>query len=104
MADTTTGALPRPEPAWKVENCGSCFRPIIWAITTNAKPMPVDAEPPTTGGNVDLEYRGTTVQPLARVLGVAAQFGRTNLRTSHLATCPDSARWRARGRARRTTA
>ena len=92
------------EPTWKVEHCSSCYRPIIWAITTTAKAMPVDAEPPTQGGNVDLEHRGATVKPLARVLGVAAQFGRANLRTSHFATCPDAKKWRSKGRARRTAA
>ena len=89
-----------PEPPWKIDNCGSCFKPIIWATTVRATSMPVDAEPPTQGGNVHLEWRGTAVKPLAHVLGVAAQVGKKDLRTSHLQTCPDRAAWRRRSRTR----
>jgi hypothetical protein len=80
---------------FKVDTCGSCHRPIIWAMTINAKPMPVDAEPPLSGGNVELEWRAGG-SPIARVLPVAKQFGKHDLRLPHHATCPQGATWRKR--------
>jgi hypothetical protein len=91
MADT---ALAEGEPLWKIDNCDTCRRPVIWAVTARAKSMPVDAEPPLSGGNVQLEWRGTGVNPLAHVLGVAAQFGKRRLRTSHFVNCPQREQWR----------
>ncbi len=88
------------EPNWRIDLCDSCKRPIIWAVTVNAKRMPVDSEPPLSGGNVQLEWRGQTVAPLAKVLGVAAQFGKHNLRLSHFASCPDAAGYRRKRGAR----
>lgn len=82
--------------SFKVDNCGSCDAPIIWAVSARSlKPMPVDAEP-TKGANVALRDRGVDVPPLATVLAVAKQFGRTNLRLSHFATCPQAGQWRRR--------
>ncbi len=77
------------------DECESCHEPIIWAVTTNAKRMPVDFEP-STGGNVAL--RPGAPAPIADVLSVTRQFGRTDLRTSHFATCVDAKTWRKRGR------
>jgi hypothetical protein len=88
------------EPRWKVEECRSCYRPIIWAVTVRGKSMPVDAEPPTQGGNVDLVGHGTDARPLAKVLNTTQQFGRTGLRLSHFASCPNADRHRAAGRGR----
>jgi hypothetical protein len=82
------------EPQLAVEKCSSCSADIIWAVTINAKAMPVDAVP-VAGANVAIEYRpGMT--PLARVLTVAQQFGRKNLHLPHHASCPDAAKWRRR--------
>lgn len=95
MSDQTASAQPYP-----TEPCRSCQRPVIWAITaTNLRPMPVDPEP-TQGGNVALEPRPDGQQPLARVISVAKQFGRRDLRTSHFATCPEAGQWRTRTRRR----
>lgn len=77
-----------------IEHCGSCSAPVIWAITTQAKKMPVDAEP-TSDGNVALEARPVGL-PVARVLSTAKQFGRTGLRKSHFATCKFAAQHRRR--------
>lgn len=76
--------------------CESCAAPVIWTTTENAKAMPVDADP-VAGGNLAL----TAVpgqNPLSKVLSVRQQFGRSGLRKSHFATCPDGPSWRKRGR------
>lgn len=73
------------------DECESCHAPVIWAVTANAKRMPVDFEP-TEGGNIALRPGG--MAPVATVLSVAKQFGRKDLRTSHFATCPDAKLWR----------
>lgn len=77
---------------WTIEHCRSCNGPIIWAITSKDRTMPIDAEP-TAHGNVVLEYRGGFT-PLALVLNNTQRFGRTGLRTSHFATCPQAGSWR----------
>ncbi len=74
--------------------CESCHAPIIWAVTAaTGRRMPVDFEA-TPGGNIAL--RPAPQAPVATVLSVARQFGRTDLRTSHFASCPDSRSWRTR--------
>lgn len=80
---------------YPTEPCRSCGAPVIWAVTLGARSMPVNAEP-VSDGNVALEERAGMV-PLARVLSVTARFGRTDLRTSHLATCKQAKLWRTRG-------
>lgn len=88
------------EPPYRIETCHSCYRPIIWAITERAKRMPVDAAPLAKGGNVELTWRPGGAAPLAKVLNVTQQFGKTDLRTSHFATCPNAARHRLAGKGR----
>jgi hypothetical protein len=86
---------------YRVETCGSCRRPIIWAITEKKlRRMPVDPEPPSKGGNVELIPRKGIAAPIAKVLNVTQQFGRTGLRTSHFATCPNAQQHRQAGRRR----
>ena len=75
-----------------VTDCSTRHAPIIWAITTKAKRMPVNAEP-ETGGNVALDFRAG-MDPLARVLSVTAQFGVKGLRKSHFVDCPQADKWR----------
>ena len=62
--------------------------------------MPVDAEPPLSGGTIALEPRGPGLPPLARVLTktqlATTSFGRRDLRTSHFVRCPQSDQWRRR--------
>lgn len=84
MADYPTGV------------CDSCSAPVIWGITKLGKRMPVDVEP-NSAGTVALERRHDG-QIGADTLPVARRFGRTDLRTSHFATCPFAARHRRRGR------
>lgn len=71
---------------YRTEGCRSCGALIVWAITTNGKNQPVDAEP-TADGNIVLAERGDGRKPLARVLSVTARFGRTNLHKPHHASC-----------------
>lgn len=78
-----------------VDFCQSCNQKIIWAITTAGKRMPVDVEP-NSAGTVALSHRHDG-QVGADTLPVARRFGRTDLRTSHFATCPFANRHR-RGR------
>jgi hypothetical protein len=80
-----------------VEHCRTCNMPIIWAVTSRLRDMPVDAEP-SPDGNIRLEVREGQIQPMARVLSVAEQFGKKSLRKSHFATCPQAGRWRTGGR------
>ncbi len=80
---------------WTRDECESCHAPIIWAVTTRAKRMPVDFEP-SGNGNISLQQVG--LAPLAVVLSVAKQFGRKDLRTSHFVTCPDAKAWRSKAR------
>jgi hypothetical protein len=77
---------------YATDTCRSCSAPIIWALTRNLRPMPVDAKP-VAGGSVQPFDNGGT-SPVAEVLSVAKQFGKTGLRMPHHATCPQGAAWR----------
>lgn len=83
---------PRPLPEklpWNVVRCKHCDERIIWAITTNDKLMPVDADPaPFPHGSVRLVREGRIVRAytLTRTERVLAlECG--PLRVSHYATC-----------------
>ena len=78
------------------DECESCSAGIIWTVTTNAAAMPVDFEP-ADGGNLSLQWRAGKV--LSSVVKPALAFGRTDLRKSHFATCPNAAQHRKRKRA-----
>lgn len=82
--------------SYTIEECRSCSAPIIWAITTKATKMPVDAHP-SPDGNIAVEQR-PGMMPLARVLNTTQRFGRSNLHTSHFASCQQADSWRKRGR------
>lgn len=91
-----TSPQPQAVPEYPTEPCKVCGKPVIWAVTTGAKDLPVDALL-STGGDVQLEHRPGQ-KPLARVLTVTQQFGKTSLRTSHVATCPHAPARRRRSR------
>jgi len=74
-------AQPRPLP----DNCRSCAAPIYWAITTDGKRMPVDAEP-VLGGNIDLDFN---LPISAHVVPKGSQH-KASLYTSHFVTCPNA--------------
>jgi hypothetical protein len=78
--------------------CRSCQAPLIWAVTAGGRPMPVDAEP-GPGGLVALTARPgaaplAVVVPAAGRVQRAARAARTDLRRTHMQTCPDRAHWR----------
>lgn len=75
----------------KVPECSGCMRTIIWAETTNGKPIPIDPDP-VEGGNVELDQREGK-DPLARV--VAAHYDEKRY-VSHFATCPHRERFKGR--------
>ena len=75
--------------------CESCGAAVVWAITAQAKRMPVD-EQPVRGGSVALEQRTPGAPPLARIIPAQLRGTRTDLHTSHFATCPHAASWRKR--------
>lgn len=76
------------------DRCRSCQAPVIWAVTERGKDMPVNAEPSVDGTIQLVEQAGRP--PLARVLKVADRFGKTDLRRSHFADCPNAPKWRRR--------
>lgn len=73
------------------DECDSCHAGVIWTVTTNAIPMLVDYEP-SDGGSLRLERRGGKI--LSSVVKPSLAFGRTDLRTSHFATCVHAPKWR----------
>jgi hypothetical protein len=85
-----------------VTACRSCGAEIVWAVTTEGRRMPVDAQP-VDGGNLLLtpaDHRRPAGEPTATVVGKRAQptlFGDDGPRyVSHFVTCPDAARHRRR--------
>ncbi len=94
----TATAVAGAESRWPVEHCSAptCNRPIIWAVTSNRRAIPVDAEP-VKGGNVLLREQHGQPEPLAEVVRNPARlFGKTTWR-SHFASCPQAEKFRRRG-------
>jgi hypothetical protein len=82
--------------AYRIEHCRGkhCDAPIIWAITTAGKFMPVDAEP-TPDGNVELSAEWPALgHPSALVHAQPPLDPDAVLRLPHHATCPDAAEWK----------
>ena len=79
---------------YPTETCRSCPAKVIWAVTERDKPMPVDAEP-AAGGNLALETNHNG-RVMSRVVPAHLAFGRSDLRLSHFATCPQADQWRRR--------
>ena len=93
---TTVEAPAFADGRWPIEHCAAhdCQAEIVWALTEKAKRMPVDAKP-SPRGNIALRDTGGSV-PIAAVLSADKAFGRTDLRTSHFATCCDAPSFRRR--------
>jgi hypothetical protein len=77
-----------------VKACRSCAGDVIWAITINGKPIPIDAAP-VAHGNIELEERpdGKIVAHVRsgnvlNAMGVSERF------VSHFATCREAGSWR----------
>jgi hypothetical protein len=77
----------------KIDHCGSCGAPIIWADTRHGRKMPVDAEP-SPNGNVELRTVGGVVLATVgdAVLSLPGMAGTMHM--SHFATCPHASEWR----------
>ena len=75
-------------PPWPVDKCDSCGAGIVRAIHERTlKSSVVDAEP-SKDGNIELVAAQGAV--IYRILSTEKRFGRTNLRMSHFATCPNA--------------
>lgn len=81
---------------WIIARCDSprCEAPVIYAVTAKGKRMPVDPYP-SPDGTVELRDTGGPI-PVAAIPPAHLRFGRTNLHTSHFATCPDASFFRRR--------
>ncbi len=82
----------------KVESCRSCSYPIVWAVTTEGKSMPVDA-PTDPAGNVVLRRDPppvTSDRVYAIVLDQNALFDDGPRHLAHFVTCPDGDVWRSK--------
>ncbi|SNR44444.1 hypothetical protein SAMN06265360_10650 [Haloechinothrix alba] len=80
-----------------VESCSTCGASVVWAITHNDKPMPVNVLP-SRRGNVSLAWDGKALR--ATVLGRnqaagAREYG-LELYTSHFTDCPQATQHRRR--------
>lgn len=72
------------------DSCKSCGQPIVWALTTKGRRMPIDPEP-VAGGNVDV----AVIAGVRHAIGTAPGEG---THVSHFSSCPDAARHRKGGR------
>ena len=81
--------------------CRSCKAEIVWAISEQGKPAPVDAQP-VAGGTILLRHLEVGQPPVAHVTSAEERTelaGVTGpepfvLFVSHFATCPSAAQWR----------
>lgn len=90
---------PAPGQAWSGSRCSKCHAPILWALTVNDKPQPLDAEP-NDAGNLRLldEFIATDRGVVQRVVVVkpgTMEFGDSGARyMPHHATCPHADQFR----------
>ncbi len=85
----------------KAGPCSSCKALVIWSVTKNNKPMPVDAKA-VANGNIELEAAGDPRDPpTAHYLDKLGQREVDGKRrapmlryVSHFATCPNAAEHR----------
>ena len=75
-----------------MSTCRSCDAPIIWAITSKGRRMPVDAEP-RPDGNVELIDSGG-MMPQTVVHAQPPLAAENPLHTPHHMTCPQAHEWR----------
>lgn len=75
-----------------VSRCRACDAPIVWAVTSAGKQMPVDATPNVKGNIVLYEDRGG--KPLALVVESGRVSSDAPRYVSHFATCPKADQFR----------
>lgn len=75
--------------------CSSCDAPVIWALTTNGKKIPIDFEP-ALDGNIVLRRRtdGALIALVPGPATVGLEDFHDERRKSHFATCPNAKRHR----------
>lgn len=83
-----------PYPGVKYVPCRSCGAQVFWAVTRNGKSNPIDAAA-RTEGNVVTFFRKTDGTVRVESYDPGKHRGAIR-RTSHFATCPDSAQHRRR--------
>lgn len=78
----------------RISECRSCGAAIVWTVTHNGKPMPVDAEP-AEDGNIVLRPEGERIvaEYPGRKHPSLFEVPRTHY-VSHFSTCPDRDEWR----------
>lgn len=76
-----------------MSTCRSCDAPIIWALTTKKRRMPLDAEP-NPAGNVELVPAGFGILPTAIVHQQPPMNPEHPIHMPHHATCPNADEWR----------
>jgi hypothetical protein len=83
----TTVSPPEFLDGYQVTACSAatCGAPIIWAHSATGSRTPLDAQP-SPNGSVEL-YRDSAGNPRSRVIPKAERAARSDLRTSHFATC-----------------
>lgn len=84
---------------YRIDHCRSCGADIIWAVTVNDRPIPVDATT-APGGNLRLEPRGHTMAPRAVTVPPKLAFG-ARLRWPHHGSCPHGKSWKRKPGGRR---
>lgn len=94
---------PPAEPDYERTACRTCGAEVIWARNpATGKNAPIDAEPPTDGGQGMVRlflrqglvsFEVLTAYPAAKLDPTA----KSRLRRSHFATCPQAGAWRKRG-------
>jgi hypothetical protein len=77
---------------WPLARCRSCKAAVVWAITANEKPMPIDVLTAPDGNIVaDGVGRGRFGEcPKVRYVKKGEDPGPVPRFTSHFATCPDA--------------
>lgn len=68
------------------KRCSSCNAQIVWAVTVNGHPMPIDAQKDLTG-NINLERRDGKLCAVVGAVGSGPYI-------SHFATCKNAAKHR----------
>lgn len=72
----------------KLAHCRSCEEPIVWAVTTNGKKMPVDADPVVAQRGFRLTDLRDDEPPIASFTTTPGDGER--LYQSHFSTCPNA--------------
>jgi hypothetical protein len=79
--------------AWAETRCRSCGAPVIWAVSTLGRKLPVDASPDTDGQWWLTTDDARATQPNFRRVDLYTPED-TPRYTSHFATCPQADKWR----------